>query len=92
MARKYRRKRGSQVYGNYSDETVKRCLKDVKRGKGQNKMARVHKIPKSTLSRKVRGLQTKRSGGQLALGVEFETKLVAFAFGAELEVFWRHFF
>ena len=76
MARKYRRKRGSQVYGNYSDETVKRCLKDVKRGKGQNKMARVHKIPKSTLSRKVRGLQTKRSGGQLALGVEFETKLV----------------
>lgn len=75
MPRDYKHIPGSKRYRNYDEGTLKKCVTQAKKGFGQNQMSRRYSIPKSTLSRKVRGIQKKRCGGQLALSEEFEVTL-----------------
>lgn len=57
MVRVYKRRPGSRNYQNYSEETLLRCLTDIQNGRMTlNHAHKEYNIPKSTLSRKMRGI------------------------------------
>ena len=71
---KYTRQRGTRPYlTNYTIEDLEIA---VNNGESIGKAATAFNVPKSTLYRKVRGLQTKKHGGQLNLSVECEQSLL----------------
>ena len=74
---KYSRKRGARPYlTTYTNADLENAIKHVSNGGTIGKAAIVFNVPKSTLHRKVQGLQTKKHGGQLNLSVECEQSLL----------------
>ena len=75
--RTYKRQRGSRPHlTDYSEEDMRKAVTAVKRGMSFGKSAAVYGVPKSTLYRKIRNKQQKRSGGQLSLSIDTETRIV----------------
>jgi len=74
--RRYSRSRGARPHKtNYTEESLQKAIRSVKRGTSINKAALTFKIPKSTLYRKVIGKNERTTGGQLALSAEVEKRL-----------------
>ena len=75
--RNYIRKRGSRPHlTGYMEEDMKRAVTAVRRGLSLGKAAAANRVPKSTLHRKVRNEQQKKSGGQLGLSADTENRIV----------------
>ena len=75
--RNYIRKRGSRPHlTGYTEEDMKRAVTAVRRGLSLGKAAAANRVPKSTLHRKVRNEQQKKSGGQLGLSADTENRIV----------------
>ena len=73
MVRNYQRK----TVKSYSKDTLQKCLAAVKAGKmSMNKAQKQYGIPYGTIYNKLKGLHTKKHGGQPALSKEFEKILV----------------
>ena len=74
---KYSRQRGVRPYlTTYKIEDLENAVKCVKNGESIGKAAIAFNVPKSTLHRKVQGLQLKKHGGQLSLSLECEQSLL----------------
>ena len=73
MVRSYKRK----LTPSYSEETLERCIAAVKnRNMSIRKAAAHYNVPYGTLHRRLKGTQTKKSGGQIYLPPAFEQHLV----------------
>ena len=74
---RHTRNRGARPYlTNYRITDLEDAVRNVKNGQSLGKAALSWHIPKSTLYRKVRGLQPKKPGGQLHLSVDCENALL----------------
>lgn len=77
MPRVYKRKLGSRRYMDYRPEDVARAVQAVRRGlMNKTQAADTFGIPRRTLSNKLQGAHTKKSGGQISLTEEMERTLV----------------
>ena len=66
-----------KIVKSYPEDTLQKCLAVVKAGKvSMNKAQKQNGIPYGTIYNKLKGLHTKRHGGQPALYKEFEEILV----------------
>ena len=76
--RVYKAKQGSRKkkYCNYSQQSLKNALEEVKSGESLREVAKSSGIPKSTLQRKINGVHNKKYGGQKAFTDEEEISLV----------------
>ena len=73
MVRKYKKKPGSRMYKNYSEEVIKKAVEEVKSGKlSQNAAARKYKINRTTLLYKVHGSHEGKPGHPAVLLPEKE--------------------
>ena len=61
---------------SYSEEDMKRAVSAVKRGMSFGKAAAANRVPKSTLHRMIRNKPQKKSGGQLGLSADTESRIV----------------
>lgn len=76
MVRHYKKKLGIH-FMNYDEETLKRALSDIKKGKKSlRQAAEYYKIPKSTLHDRIKNKTFKKHGGQPRLSSE-EEKMIA---------------
>lgn len=76
--RNYKRVVGSKKkrYGDYTNQSLANAVKAVNDGVTLRNAAKTYNIPKSTLSRKVRGKQLKHAGGQTSLTAVEEEQIV----------------
>ena len=76
--RNYKRVVGSKKkrYGDFTQESLSNAVQSVKEGMKIREAANLYGIPKSTLHRRVRGLQFKSHGGQTCLTAEEESIIV----------------
>ena len=77
MPRKYKRKEGAHRYKDYTDETLKLAVQEcVELGKSCADVAEQYKIPIRTLRNKIKGLHSKKHGGQTVFNDRDEQTLV----------------
>lgn len=62
MPRKQERAVGSRKYRDFSDETLSKALEELKKGTSARKVAEMFSIPRTTIQRHVKGLQTGKIG------------------------------
>lgn len=75
MVRTYKRKVGSRKYQDYSEETLELAVSRYEPG-NLVALSEEYNIPYATLYRKIKGLHTKKAGGQTLLSSDEEKKLV----------------
>lgn len=77
MVRNYVRTTGSRTYANYTEDTLKKAIQEVKRGKSITSTAKKYKIPVGTLFNKSKSLHPKAFGGQKRLSGDCERHVVS---------------
>ena len=75
MPRQYRRQLGSRTYRNFTDKQLAQALSEIRAGRPCRKVSEKYGIPKSTLNRHSRGIQTAKFGRPTVFTTETETKL-----------------
>ena len=73
MPSNYKQTPDSRTYHDYTDETLQKCLLQVKANKISMK---VYCIPYGTIRNKINGWHSKQHGGQKRLSGSFENTLV----------------
>ena len=77
MPRNYKQTPGSRTYHNYTDETLQKCLSQLKDNKILMKAAsQKYSIPYRAIRNKINGWHSKQYGGQKQLSGSFENTLV----------------
>lgn len=76
MPRQYKRKIGCRKYRDFTDEQLQKAIARVRRGQSIRKVAEEYNIPKSTLSRHLRGKQTSKYGRPCVFTSEHESAIV----------------
>ena len=77
MPRNYKQTPGSRTYHNYTDETLQKCLSQLKDNKILMKAAsQKYSIPYRAIRNKINGWRSKQYGGQKQLSGSFENTLV----------------
>ena len=77
MPHNYKQTPGSRTYHNYMNETLQKCLSQVKANKILMKAAsRKYSIPYGTIRNKINRWHNKQYGGQKRLSGSFENTLV----------------
>ena len=77
MPRNYKQTPGSRTYHNYMDETLQKCLSQLKDNKILMKAAsQKYSIPYRAIRNKINGWHSKQYGGQKQLSGSFENTLV----------------
>ncbi|KAJ8930360.1 hypothetical protein NQ314_016838 [Rhamnusium bicolor] len=65
MPRKYQRQLGSRRYADYTAETLKNCLNEIRSGDiSHRKAEEKYKIPRRTILNKLKGRHSKKPGKQ----------------------------
>ena len=77
MPRNYKQTPGSRTYHNYTDETLQKCLSQLKDNKILMKAAsQKYSIPYRAIRNKINGWHSKQYGAQKQLSGSFENTLV----------------
>ena len=77
MGRSYKRKLGSRIYGNFTEEQINQALHDVlENGLSLRKAAKKHRVSYGTLNNKYHGRRIKKTGGQSVFTYEEEVAII----------------
>lgn len=70
MPRLYIKQLGSRSYANYSKDALQECMEAVRSGMPKTTASKTFGIPLRTLSNKIKGIYTKKAGGQTVFLLE----------------------
>lgn len=75
MGRPYKRQPGARRYADYTDEQLQEALQKIRSQEMSQRAAEeMYNIPRSTLKRKLKGLNLKKAGGQAIIDAVTERK------------------
>lgn len=81
MPRNYVREVGSRRYADYSNETLQRCLDDIRSGRhNQTSASKAYNIPRSTIKNKLKDIFNKKPGRPTVLDEDHEKSFVEHIF------------